>query len=572
MNSVVSGRGGRSTVASYLIDRLHELGLNHVFGVPGDYILSLYALLQESPIRVIGTTREDCAGFAADAYARLNGIGCACVTYCVGGLNTVNAVACAYAERSPVVLLSGSPGAAERIRTPLMHHMVRDFSTQKDVFEKITVASAILDDPATAAREIERVLEALQRYKRPVYLEIPRDMVHVPLSGPPPARRDPDNGNDPAALAEALEDALTMLRAAKNPVALAGAEVHRFGLQKTMIRLVERLNIPVATTLLGKSVIEENHPLALGVYGGLVGREEVQEFVHNADCVLLLGTVLSDIDVAATTLDEGRAISLTADRIAIRRHRYDNVRFTEFLTALAEGVGAPGRQPELGVDEAQSPRRLMSESRSCVPDPRPPLPLSRPDPAAPITLASLFAHVNDVLTDETLVIADVGESLFAAADLRIRGEGEFLSPAYYTSMGFAVPAMIGACFAAPKLRPLVFVGDGAFQMTGSEFSTAVRNNLNPIVIVLNNRGYSTEREILDGPFNDVQEWNYEKLTEVVGGGVGLRVRTHGEFVSALETAFADCSQAYLMNVLLDPADRSPGMVRLAKRLAAQLAA
>src|SRR5690348_13860396 len=141
-----------ATIGSAILDRLHQLGVRHIFGIPGDYVLSLYQLIDRSPIQHIGTTREDCAGYAADAYARINGIGGACVTYCVGGLNVVNAVACAYAERSPVVLLSGSPGLSERVRNPLLHHMVRDFTTQKEVFEKITVASVILDDPLTAER------------------------------------------------------------------------------------------------------------------------------------------------------------------------------------------------------------------------------------------------------------------------------------------------------------------------------------------------------------------------------------------------------------------------------------
>jgi len=167
------------TIGSLVLDRLHRLGLNHMFGIPGDYVLSLFQLIEESPIERVGTTREDCAGFAADAYARLHGIGGACVTYCVGGLNIVNAIACAYAERSPVVLLSGSPGLAERLTTPFLHHMVRDFFTQRDVFEKITVASVILDDPLTAEREIDRALVALLQYKRPIYLEIPRDMVEA---------------------------------------------------------------------------------------------------------------------------------------------------------------------------------------------------------------------------------------------------------------------------------------------------------------------------------------------------------------------------------------------------------
>src|SRR5713226_7547037 len=129
----------RRTIGSTLLDRLPRLSLRHIFGIPGDYVLSLFQLIEASPIKHVGMTREDSSGFAADAYARIRGIGGICVSYCVGGLNTVNAVACAYAERSPVVVLSGSPGLAERARTPLMHHMVREFSTQQEVFEKITV-------------------------------------------------------------------------------------------------------------------------------------------------------------------------------------------------------------------------------------------------------------------------------------------------------------------------------------------------------------------------------------------------------------------------------------------------
>ena len=173
----------RQTIGTAVLDRLHQLGVRHMFGIPGDYVLGLYKLMEASPIQHVGTTREDCAGFAADAYARINGIGALCVTYCVGGLNTVNAIACAYAERSPVVLLTGSPGLSERARNPYLHHMVREFSTQREVFEKMTVAAVSLDDPLTAQREMDRAFAALLRYRRPIYIEIPRDMVHVPLAG-----------------------------------------------------------------------------------------------------------------------------------------------------------------------------------------------------------------------------------------------------------------------------------------------------------------------------------------------------------------------------------------------------
>jgi len=187
-----------------------------------------------------------------------------------------------------------------------------------------------------------------------------------------------------------------------------------------------------------------------------------------------------------------------------------------------------------------------------------------------VTLRGLFRHLDQQLGQTTLVIADVGESLFAAADLHVHRRFEFLSPAYYTSMGFAVPASIGASFADPTLRPIVLVGDGAFQMTGSELSTAVRYKQTPIVIVLNNRGYSTEREILEGPFNDLHDWHYERICDLIGGGIGIVIRTQQQFEQTLAKALANSGQMYVLNVLLDPADRSPGMIRLAHRLAKRL--
>ncbi len=162
-----------------MLDQLGKRGVKHIFGVPGDYVLRFYDLIEQSPLQHIGTTREDAAGFAADAYARVRGLGAVCVTYCVGGLSLANPIAGAYAEKSPIVVISGAPGLKERERNPLLHHRVRDFSTQREVFERITVASAALEDPDTAYHEIDRVLQAVERYKRPGYIELPRDMVDV---------------------------------------------------------------------------------------------------------------------------------------------------------------------------------------------------------------------------------------------------------------------------------------------------------------------------------------------------------------------------------------------------------
>src|ERR1700733_7602139 len=169
------------TIGEYLIKQLHAHGVEHVFGIPGDYVLGFYDQLSRSKlVRIVNTCDEQGAGFAADAYARVRGLGAVCVTYCVGGLKVANTTAQAYAEKSPVVVISGAPGMRERAKNPLLHHKVREFNTQKCVFEQLTAASTVLDDPQTALQEIDRVLHTALRHKRPVYIELPRDMVSVP--------------------------------------------------------------------------------------------------------------------------------------------------------------------------------------------------------------------------------------------------------------------------------------------------------------------------------------------------------------------------------------------------------
>jgi len=184
-----------------------------------------------------------------------------------------------------------------------------------------------------------------------------------------------------------------------------------------------------------------------------------------------------------------------------------------------------------------------------------------------LSVKTLFERLNGFLTNDTVVVADVGDALFGAADLYIHDRTEFLGPAYYASMGFAVPAGIGAQLANSKLRPLVLVGDGAFQMTGMELSTAVRYKLNPIIVVLNNAGYGTERQMQDGPYNDVVGWQYHRLPEIFGAGRGFLIQTENELDAALESAKRHIESFCLLEVRLDPGDRSPALQRLAERLA-----
>lgn len=540
------------SIGEYLIRRLQDYGIGHVFGIPGDYVLNFYSLLEHSPIEVIGCTREDCAGFAADAYARVNGMGAVCVTYCVGGLSLCNSIAGAYAEKSPVVVITGSPGLRERVNNPLLHHRVRDFRTQYDVFEKLCIAGTELNDPLIAFHEIDRVLHAAASYKRPVYIEIPRDMVNV-VPELPHQFREPPADSDPEVLAEAVGEAERWITSCKKPVIIAGVEIHRFGLQPELLALAEGSQIPVSTTMLGKSVVAETHPLVVGLYEGAMGNSQVTDFVEDSDCVILLGAFMTDINLGIFTanLDPGKCIYATSEQLRIRHHHFHGVQLRDFIRELA------GRKPQPPRREIPHIRSLANETFELRPD-------------APITISRLIARLNGLLDADTMVIADIGDALFSATELVIRGHTEFLSPAYYASMGFSVPAALGAQVARPDLRTIVIVGDGAFQMTGMELSSIVRRRLPTVVIVLDNQGYGTERFLHSGNFNDIPSWKYHLLPQVLGGGTGYDVRTEGELDAALTKAWNDTSGMSLIQVHLPVDDCSHALQRLAERLSKRI--
>ncbi|NJD06734.1 MAG: alpha-keto acid decarboxylase family protein [Methylococcaceae bacterium] len=537
------------TIASYLLNRLYQAGVRDIFGVPGDYILRFYQAIESSPIRHIGTTREDTAAFAADAYARCNGLGAMAVTYGVGALSVVNPVAGAYAESSPVVVISGAPGVTEQRDDPLLHHRFGPFRFQREIFERITCAAAVLDDPAIALRQIDRVLDAARRYCKPVYIELPRDQLEVE-GFPIPSHPEPAFASDPDSLREAVEETCALLKNAGQPVIVAGLELHRRGLQATLMSLVEQSRFPVAATLTGKSVMGERHPCYLGVYEGALGPAAARERVEQADLLLMLGVTLNDVDLGVYTarLDAQRMVRASQDEVIIHHHRYPRVSLVDYVTALAERLPACAK-----TQSAFVPAAIGDE-------------LPFPQPSTPIRVARLIGRLNAFLEPDMQVVCDTGDCLFAAIDLKVHENTGFLASAYYTTMGFAVPAALGAQIARPDKRAVVLAGDGAFQMTGTELSTIARLGLNAIVIVFNNRGYSTERFILDGPFNDIAEWRFHRLGEVFGPLKGYEVGTEEDFEQALNQAAGETAAASLIEVQLAGDDASPAMRRLGERL------
>ncbi|QLH39551.1 MAG: alpha-keto acid decarboxylase family protein [Defluviicoccus sp.] len=540
------------TVGRYLAERLKQLGVGHVFGVPGDYVLTFMDQIIDSGIALIGTCNELNAGYAADAYGRINGLGALCVTYGVGGFSALNAVAGAYAEQVPVVAISGTPELAHRRPSMLLHHSVGDLRAQLSIYEHVTVASVLLTDPDQAPAQIDAVLAACLIHKRPVMIEIPVDLVQRPCAAPG-AFQPVLPASDPAALDEALDEITGLLRAAERPAILAGVELHRFGLLEDFEKLVARTGIPVATTLLGKTVISERDACAVGVYEGAMSRPEVRRVVESADALLCLGAWMSEMDLGIYTahLDERRMVNANSGRVRIRYHSYEPVTLRDLLQGLTGRIEANSLRRSQFVPAATALKQDVLTTNA--------------DRA--LTVRHLFARINRLLTDDTIVIADAGDALFSSADLVMHREADFIGQAFYLSIGYSVPAALGVQLAAPGRKVISIVGDGAFQMTAQELSTIIRHRLKLTLFLLNNDGYSTERLIHEGPYNDIHGWQYHRLPDVFGGGLGLCVRTEGELEAALERAEGFEDGPVLIEVMLERSDSSDQLKRLCDEIA-----
>lgn len=418
--------------------------------------------------------------------------------------------------------------------------MVRDVNTQLNIFKEITVASTQLDDPETAIYEIDRVISACLKYKRPVYIEIPRDLIHqecvVPVK-----KAEIKKVSDKATLEEAISEAKEILNASKKTVILGCIEIQRYGLEKQFLQLLENTGYPYASTILGKSVIDESHPQFIGVYMGKVGKEQVRKHIEEADCVLILGALMTDMNVGTAQLNISKTIYATNDELCIKHHTYKNVNLGDFIERLSQEIkGAPNKENFNTTEETEY----------------------IPVKDEPIKANRLFNRLNKFITEDSLVVCDVGDCLFGAVDLTIPKNTMFLGPAFYTSMGYGVPACIGAQITRPDIKPIVLVGDGAFQMTGHEVSCFVKYGLKPIVILVNNKGYTTQRYLKEGSFNDIQSWNYHKITDLVGGGLGLEAFTEDELEDALLQASQNNDSFTIINVHIDKYDKSSTLSRL----------
>ena len=528
-------------LAERLLQALQRRGATEVFGIPGDFALPLFREFERSGRLPLYTlSHEPAVGFAADAAARMRGgLGVAAVTYGAGALNLVNAVAGAYAERVPLVVLSGAPAAHEAASGYLLHHQVKTLDSQWRVFREITADRARLDDAQAAPLQIARVLDAALRLSRPVYLEIPRDMpgqpcAEVPVTEPPPVDAD--------ALRACADELLARLRGAQRPMLMVGVEVRCYGLEARVAELARRLAIPVVTSFMGRGLLADTEAPLLGTYLGLAGDPDLSAQVEGSDGLLLLGVIVSDTNfaVSARRIDLRHAIQAIDGQVEMGHHHYPQVPLDALVDALLHRVPAVGAASPAAARAASKGTELIADD-------------------APVRPQDIAAAVNDLMGEHgpQPLASDVGDCLFTAMDM---DPTALIAPGYYATMGYGVPAGLGLQ-AATGRRPLVLVGDGAFQMTGWELGNAQRYGWDPIVLLFNNAGWEMLRAFEPAArFNDLSPWDFAAMAAGMGGD-GHLVRTRAELKSALQRAQATRGRFQLLDIRLARGARSPTLER-----------
>ena len=522
-----------------LLDALRAHGAQEIFGIPGDFVLPFFKAIEESGTLPFYTlSHEPAVGFAADAAARFRGaISVAVATWGAGAFNLVNPIAGAYAERVPVVVISGAPGVQERASGWRLHHMSREVETQTRIFREITCDHAVLDDPARAPADIARVLRSAREYSLPVYLELPRDLVGAEVQPVPVL---PPSPTLPAALAEAAAEILGRLRAAQAPCIMVDVEVRRYGVEARVAELADRLGIPVVTTFMGRGLLS-GHAVR-GTYLGAAGRADITELVEGSDALLLLGVILSDTNfaVSARKIDLRRAMLAIDREVQVGHHSYANVPLDALMDALLAQAGTRTTAPRPAAPAESYPGNLQADD-------------------APIAPSDIAAAVNDLFdrVGPMPIAADMGDCLFTAMEIR---NTALVAPGYYAGMGYGVPAGLGACVAAGA-RPLILVGDGAFQMTGFELGNCRRYDWDPIVLVFNNSSWEMLRVFQpESGFNNLDDWRFAELAGPLGGD-GVRVSTRRELVDALAHAHATRGRFQLIEVMLPRGQTSDTLAR-----------
>jgi pyruvate decarboxylase len=545
-------RDTQTTVGGYLAARLEQIGLRHYFAVPGDYNLVLLdELLKNDALQMISCCNELNAGYAADGYCRASGGPSAViVTFSVGGLSLSNAVAGAYAEDLPLIAISGGPNSNSQAENELLHHTLGkvDYTYKRAIYSHITAEAIIVKHAAEAPAQIDQAIDTALRLSKPVYLEIASNIAAYPVAAPSPRSFTAGASSDRESLAAAVEHAAALLNAAIKPVLVAGVKLRPGRALNAFQALAESSGYGVASMPNAKGFFNEEHAHYMGIYWGPVSSPGCSEIVESADLALFAGPSFTDYTTSghAALINPDKMIVANAGSVVTPTSVFNNVALADFLGALALKLK---HNAASWIAYGRVAERLM-----------PPAPGAASDP---ITTRHLFARIQEMLDEQSCVIAETGDSWFNGMNLNLPEGARFEIQMQYGSIGWSVGAVLGYCLARPQSRVIALIGDGSFQMSAQEVSTMIRYGVKPLIFLINNGGYTIEVEIHDGPYNTIKNWDYAALMAVFnagdGRGWGARVGTEEELDAAIATA-QDHDGPALIEVLIDRDDCSKNLL------------
>jgi indolepyruvate decarboxylase len=561
------------TVADYLLTRLKQLNVTEVFQIPGDYVKHFTQALEYfDGVEAIGCTNELDAAYAADAYGRTRGLGAVSLQYGVSTFSALNAIAGAYVERSPVVVISAAPGADARQITKmynvLYHHSTGNLDCDREVYEHVTVAAETLSTSVGAPEKIDNLLIASLTHQRPVYIACYKEVWGEPCPRPSGKLQPLTIKSEPLALENAVEQAWCQIIKAKNPMIFAGVEVLRFGLSDLLQKIIDASGFLYTTTSLGKAILDEKGPKFIGTYSDAASIDSVRNLVTQGDCFLTFGTVITDDYLVFIESKYAGMVLANSDEVRVGYFTYEGVTMKDFMEALLQRF-----------------KKCKDYPLSTVAPPPPAYPepwLSQSDPKFKdqpdiVTYNRFFQHsmkfLNDnKLLDDIVMIFGVSNSLYVATNAYGLSQGSFIGSAAWQCIGFETGAASGAQLGSGK-RAWTVAGDGGFMMVCQALSTLARNNLNAVIFVISNGVYSIEQVYVDltsfqpGPkhkfdaFDILPKWDYCALAQAFGAKA-YRVETIAELKSTLNDLKKLTNQPALVEVVVPEKDLPQQMYRL----------
>ncbi|HDG1708997.1 TPA: indolepyruvate decarboxylase [Kluyvera ascorbata] len=488
------------TVADYLLDRLADCGVDHLFGVPGDYNLQfLDHVIAHRQIRWVGCANELNAAYAADGYARMQGCGALLTTFGVGELSALNGVAGSFAEHVPVLHIVGAPSTSAQQRRECLHHTLGDgnFDHFRQMSAPVSVAQGVLD-AANARDEIDRVLRDIVRYSRPGYLLLPADIASLPTSRPVNALTANNAPTDSTELAEFVSHARASLRDSRRVSLLADVLALRFGLQSTLNKWVDAVPIPHATMLMGKGLFNETHAGFVGTYSGGASLPETRAAIEDADVIFCIGTCFTDTITAGFThhIPQEKSIEIQPFAARVGKRWFSGISMQEAVNALMT------LSRDFSAQWQIQPGRVMKTASA---------------DNGHLTQRHFWQTLEKYLQPHDILLGDQGTAAFGLADLMLPQGASLIVQPLWGSIGYTLPAAFGAQTSQPDRRVVLVVGDGAAQLTIQELSSMLRDGLRPLILLLNNEGYTVERAI-HGPeqrYNDISLWNWTQIPQAL---------------------------------------------------------